>query len=47
MARKFFVSYKYGDTDVMALPSDPYRTKVRDYVNAFEERVKKKWHGLL
>lgn len=41
MARKFFVSYKYGDTDVMALPSNPYRTKVRDYVNAFEERVRK------
>lgn len=36
MGKKIFVSYKYGDTDVAKLP-DTYQTKVRDYVDKFEE----------
>ncbi|TVL19007.1 MULTISPECIES: TIR domain-containing protein [Shewanella] len=38
MARKIFVSYKYGDTDVKPLTDDFFNsTKVRDYVTEIQQ----------
>ena len=42
MGRKVFVSYKYKDKDVKALPGvEPY-TWVRDYVDYIEDHIVKK-----
>lgn len=38
MGKKVFVSYKYGDTNVQALP-DIYGTKVRDYVDIIQDLI--------
>ncbi|TON80487.1 TIR domain-containing protein, partial [Vibrio parahaemolyticus] len=41
MARKVFVSYKYGDTQVKSLTDDWFvSTKVRDYVTELQDLLK-------
>ncbi|MDN3582497.1 TIR domain-containing protein [Mucilaginibacter flavus] len=43
MGRKIFITYKYGDTNVRALP-DIFYTKARDYVTALQELIDKEDH---
>ncbi|WP_259069943.1 TIR domain-containing protein [Mucilaginibacter sp. X4EP1] len=38
MGRKIFITYKYGDTNVRALPNIFY-TKARDYVTALQAKI--------
>lgn len=38
MGKKVFVSYKYADTNVLALPGI-FSTKVRDYVNVIQDAI--------
>lgn len=41
MGHKIFISYKYGDTSVQAIPHEKWweATKVRDYVTAFQDKL--------
>jgi hypothetical protein len=43
MGRKIFITYKYGDTNVRALP-DVFYTKARDYVTALQAKIDKEDH---
>src|ERR1700744_5225433 len=43
MGRKIFITYKYGDTNVRALPNIFY-TKARDYVTALQAKIDKEDH---
>lgn len=43
MGRKIFITYKYGDTNVRALPNIFY-TKVRDYVTALQAKIDNEDH---
>jgi hypothetical protein len=43
MGRKIFITYKYGDTNVRALPNIFY-TKARDYVTALQANIDKEDH---
>lgn len=43
MGRKIFITYKYGDTNVRALPNIFY-TKARDYVTALQAKIDREDH---
>jgi len=43
MGRKIFITYKYADTNVRALPNI-FTTKVRDYVTALQAKIDREDH---
>lgn len=44
MGRKIFVSYKYGDGQVLALPGNPWDTTARHYVSELQARLDRDDH---